>query len=184
MKNLRIKNILFSKEDIESIIKKTAEQISRDYNEQQIDSLTVVCVLKGAAVFAFDFIRNIELSDIRLEFITASSYLNSDTSSGEVILNVADDLDVSGKNILIVEDIVDTGLTLNKIVEQFKSLKPNTIKVCTLFDKPDRRIADFTPDYVGCTIPDEFIVGYGLDYDEQYRALPYIGVLKPEVYSD
>lgn len=177
MKNLRIKNILFSKEDIESIIKKTAEQISRDYNEQQIDSVTVVCVLKGAAVFASDLIRNIELSDIRLEFITASSYLNSDTSSGEVILNVADDLDVSGKNILIVEDIVDTGLTLNKIVEQFKSLKPNTIKVCTLFDKPDRRIADFTPDYVGCTIPDEFIVGYGLDYAEMYRNLPYVAVV-------
>ncbi len=177
MKNLRIKNILFSKEDIESIIKKIADQISCDYNEQQIDALTVICVLKGAAVFASDLIRHIELSDIRLEFITASSYLNSDTSSGEVILNVADDLAVFGKNILIVEDIVDTGLTLNKIVKQFKAFNPNTIKVCTLFDKPDRRIADFTPDYVGCTIPDEFIVGYGLDYAEMYRNLPYVAVV-------
>lgn len=177
MKNMRIKEVLFSEDDIANIVRITAERISSDYKEQNIDSMTLVCVLKGAVMFTADLMRKIELPSIRLEFIKASSYGSSDTSSGEVELNIADDLLISGKNILIVEDIIDTGYTLKRIVEKFKLLKPNTIKVCTLFDKPDRRIVDFKPDYVGSVIPDEFIVGYGLDYAEMYRNLPYVAVL-------
>ena len=155
------------------------EQISKDYVGKD---LLLVGILKGAVVFLSDLMRKISIP-LHLDFMAVSSYGQATESSGAVMILKDLETNISEKHVLIVEDIVDTGLTLKYIVENLKSRNPLSLKVCTLLDKPERRLVDVQVDYKGFSIPDAFVVGYGLDYGEQYRHLPHISVLKPEVYQ-
>jgi len=174
-----IKGILYSKEMIAEKVKELGAQISKDYEGRE---LLVVGVLKGANMFMSDLIREITIP-VEIDFIAASSYGHSTQSSG--VVKIIKDLDYSieGKNVLIVEDIIDTGLTLQYLTMNFKSRGTASLSICTLLDKPERRKADIDVAYRGFDIPDEFIVGYGIDYAEKYRNLPYIATLKEEVYA-
>lgn len=178
MKN-DILDVLITEEELREKIKELGKIITEDYKDKDI---MLVGVLKGCVLFLSDLSREINLP-LSMDFMVVSSYGNSTKSSG--VVRIVKDLerDISGKDVLIVEDIVDTGLTLNYLVDYLKSRNANSVKVCTLLEKPDRRIANVRMDYVGFHIPDEFVVGYGLDYDEIYRNLPFVCVLKPEVYS-
>ena len=139
-------------------------------------------VLKGSFVFMADLVRACQVkSDV--EFIAVSSYQNATVSSGRVQITHDLQQDITGRHLIIVEDILDTGVTLSNLVPMLKMRNPNSVKICTILDKPSRRKADIQPDYEGFQVPDEFVVGYGLDYDEKYRNLPYVGVLKPEIYA-
>lgn len=175
-----ILKVLLSEEEIEETVKRVAGEISRDYQDKK---LLMLCILKGAVVFMGDLMKHISIPT-EIDFMKVSSYGNSTVSSGTV--NIVLDLhrkDLSSLDILIVEDIIDSGKTLSYLVEYLKLKGAKSVKTCTMLDKPSRREVDFTPDYCGKEVPDEFVIGYGLDYDEAYRALPYIGVLKPEVYT-
>lgn len=175
-----VKDVLFSEADIENRVRELAEKINVDYKGHD---LLIIGVLKGANVFMCDLMRKITLP-VQIDFIAASSYGHSTESSG--VVKILKDLDYSieDRHVLIVEDIIDTGLTLKYLIENFKSRSPKTIEICTLLDKPERRIAPLDVKYIGFKIPDEFIVGYGIDYAERYRNLPYIATLKPVVYMD
>lgn len=174
-----IKEILITTESLQTRIKELGQEITEDYKGQD---LMIVCVLKGAVMFMSDLAQNIDLP-ATMDFMAVSSYGSSTVSSG--VVKILKDLDssIEGKNILIVEDIIDTGLTLSYIIDNLKSRGPKSVKICTLLDKPERRKADIEVDYTGFTVPDEFIVGYGIDYAEKYRNLPYIGCIKEEVYN-
>lgn len=174
-----IESVLFSEKEIENIVNILANQIEKDYNNKDF---IMVGLLKGSVAFMADLMKKINL-DFSIDFMVVSSYGGGTQSTGRV--NVLKDISqsVEGKEILIVEDIIDSGNTLNFIKKYLTVKGAKSIKLCTLFDKPDRRTADITVDYVGMKIPDVFIVGYGLDYDEKYRNLPYVGVLKSSVYS-
>lgn len=174
-----IESVLFSEKEIENIVNILANQIEKDYNNKDF---IMVGLLKGSVAFMSDLMKKINL-DFSIDFMVVSSYGGGTQSTGRV--NVLKDISqsVEGKEILIVEDIIDSGNTLNFIKKYLTVKGAKSIKLCTLFDKPDRRTANITVDYVGMKIPDVFIVGYGLDYDEKYRNLPYVGVLKPSVYS-
>ena len=172
-----IEKILYSEKDIENIVNTIAKQIEKDYNDKDF---IMVGLLKGSVAFMVDLMRKVNL-DFSIDFIVASSY--GTVSSGRVNIQKDISQSVDGKDILIVEDIIDSGNTLDFITKYLKAKKAKSVKLCTLFNKPDRRVADIHIDYAGAVIPDEFIVGYGLDYDEKYRNLPYVGVLKPSVYS-
>ena len=173
-----IEKILYSEKDIENIVNTIAKQIEKDYNDKDF---IMVGLLKGSVAFMVDLMRKVNL-DFSIDFIVASSY-GGTVSSGRVNIQKDISQSVEGKDILIVEDIIDSGNTLDFITKYLKAKKAKSVKLCTLFNKPDRRVADIHIDYAGAVIPDEFIVGYGLDYDEKYRNLPYVGVLKPSVYS-
>ena len=168
---------LISNDEIQDRAKELAEEIERDYQGREI---VVVCVLKGAFIFTADLIRYLSLPS-QVEFLAVSSYGSSTKSSG--VIKIIKDLDVNirGKDVLLVEDIVDTGLTLNYLKENLKSRGPESLKICTLLDKPDRREVDIHADYVGFVIDDYFVVGYGLDYCENYRNLRGVNLL-PEKY--
>ena len=168
--------ILISEEDVQKRINELANIIGKNYEGEEI---TVVCVLKGAVVFATDLLKKVN-GDIRLEFIKATSYGNGTKNCGNTFLTYNTLASAENKNILIVEDIVDTGITLNRIKEYYLNQNPKSFKICTLLSKPDRREVDIFVDYIGFSIPNEFVVGYGLDYAEKYRNLPHIGVLKFE----
>lgn len=174
-----VKEVLYSEEDLALRVTELANVIQSDYQNKE---LLVIGVLKGANIFMGDLIRKINLP-IQIDFIAASSYGTSTESSG--VVKIIKDLDYSieGKHVLIVEDIIDTGLTLKYLEDNFLSRKPASLEICTLLDKPERRKADIAVKYVGYEIPDEFIVGYGIDYAERYRNLPYVATLKPEVYQ-
>ena len=174
-----VEYVLYSEKDIENIVNRLAKQIEKDYNGREF---VVVGLLKGCFVFITDLVRKINL-DFSIDFMVASSYGSSAKSSGEVTISKDMSVPIEGKDILIVEDIIDTGNTLEFIANYLKAKKAKSVRICTLFDKPQHRVNSLVPEYIGTTIPDEFIVGYGLDYDEKYRNLPYIGVLKPSVYS-
>lgn len=178
MKN-DIKEVLYSKEAIENRVASLAAMITEDY---QGKDLLLIAVLKGANVFMCDLMRHISFP-IQIDFIAASSYGHSTESSG--VVKILKDLDYSieGKDVIIVEDIIDTGLTLKYLIENFKSRNPKSLEICTLLDKPERRKSQLDVKYIGFTIPDEFIVGYGIDFAEKYRNLPYIATLKPSVYD-
>lgn len=166
----------------EQLIEKNIElgyQITKDY---QNEDLVLIGVLKGANVFMSDLMRKINKA-IEIDFISVSSYGLSTESSGVVRILKDLDVEIEGKNVIIVEDIIDTGLTLNYLMKNFETRKPKSIKICALLDKPERRKVDIKIDYRGFTIPDEFIVGYGIDYAEGYRNLPYVAALKKEVYE-
>ena len=179
MKN-DIQSVLFSQEELEAIVKRLGSQISEDYKGK---NLLLVSILKGSIVFMSDIMRSITLP-CRIDFMAVSSYGSGINSSGNV--KIIKDLDISleGYDLLIVEDILDSGRTLSSLMEILSTRKPKSIEICTLFDKPERREADVYAKYIGAKVPDAFIVGYGLDYDEKYRNLPYVGVLKPEVYEN
>lgn len=176
-----IQRILISKEEISAKVKELADRITKDYEDS--DSLVVVCILKGASVFFADLIRKIN-RQVQIDFMSISSYGNSRSSSGVVQIRKDLDINIFGKDVLIVEDIMDSGQTLAYLTEMLSARDPSSLKICALLDKPERRVADIQPDYCGFEIPDEFVVGYGLDYAEKYRNLEYIGVLKPELYAD
>ncbi len=175
-----VEKILIKKEQIEQKTKELGEIISRDYAEKE---LILIGILKGCVVFLSDLMRNISIH-CTIDFMDVSSYGASTTTSGAVrILKDLDD-NIEGKHVLIVEDIIDTGTTLKYLIQYLSNRKPLSIKTVALFDKPSRRVSEIRADYVGFEIPNEFIIGYGLDFDEKYRNLPYVGVLKKEFYSN
>ncbi len=173
-----IERVLISEQEIKDICKRLGEQISRDYKGKK---LLLVSVLKGAVVFMADIMRNITI-DAEIDFMAISSYHGS-KSTGVVQFKKDLDINPDGYDILVVEDILDTGLSLKYIVDVLLRKNANSVKICAFLDKPENRKADIKADYVGAQVPNEFVVGYGLDYNEKYRNLPYLGVLKPEVYS-
>ena len=176
-----IKNVLVSEEELKAKVAELGAQISRDYEGK---NLVLVSILKGSVVFMADLMRAVSIP-CSIDFMVVSSYGGSNTVTSGLVKIIKDlDGDLSGKDVLIVEDILDTGVTLSNLVPMLKMRNPNSVKICTILDKPSRRKADIQPDYEGFQVPDEFVVGYGLDYDEKYRNLPYVGVLKPEVYGD
>lgn len=173
-----IETILISQEELEAKVKELGERISSDYAGKE---LLIVCILKGAVIFCADLVRQISIP-VTMEFMAVSSYGDATQSSGAVMILKDLESNIADKHVLIVEDIVDTGLTLNYLVENLKARHPLSVKVCTLLDKPERRKVEVHVDYKGFVIPDAFVVGYGLDYGEKYRHLPYVCVLKPEIY--
>lgn len=174
-----VKEILFSEEMIQAKVEELGKQISNDLED---NNPIVIGVLKGANVFLSDLIRKIDIPII-VDFIAVSSYGLSTQSSGVVKINKDLDFSIEGKDIVIIEDIIDTGLTLKYLLENLRSRNPKSIRICSLLDKPERRKVDIKVDYIGFKIPDEFIVGYGIDYAEKYRNLPFIASLKREVYE-
>lgn len=162
---------MISEAEIAKKVEEIAKQIENDYKGEP---LLVVGILKGASVFVSDLIRKINL-DVSIDFMSVSSYGNSTESSGTVKILKDLDIDIAGKNVLIVEDIIDSGLTLSNLVKELQIRNPKSLKLCTLLDKPERRKTDVHVDYVGFVIEDKFIVGYGIDWAENYRNLPYIG---------
>ena len=172
--------VLLPEAEVDKKIQELGEQISKDYEGKNIH---MICVLKGGVFFTCELAKRISVP-VSLDFMSVSSYGNGTTSSGAV--RIVKDLDepLEGKDVLIVEDIIDTGLTLAAIQKVIQDMEPSSLEITTLLDKPSRRVEhSIVPKYVGFTIPDEFVVGFGLDYNEQYRNLPYIGVLKEEVYK-
>lgn len=175
-----IERVLVSPEEIHAAVVRLGAQLTQDYRGKEV---VVVGILRGAAVFMADIIREMDIY-LDIDFMDVSSYGEETESSGEV--KIIKDLDtrLEGRHVLVVEDIIDTGRTLNYLVELFKYRKAASVKVCTLLDKPERRIVkNLIPDYIGLEVPNEFVVGYGLDFKQKYRNLPYIGVLKPEIYQ-
>ncbi len=176
-----VEEILFSEEDLKKITRNLAEKITQDYKDSP-RRLVVLCILKGSMPFATDLIRQIPLP-LELDFMKVSSYGAGTVSSGtlKVTLDLMRD-DVDNIDILVVEDIVDSGNTLSRLKVYLESKGAQSVRICTLLDKPSRREVELVPDYCGAVIPDKFVIGYGLDYNEKYRNLPYVGVLSPKVY--
>ena len=177
--NNDISKVLVSEEELDAINRRLGEQITRDYKGK---NLLVVGILKGSIYFMTDLTRYIDLP-LKLDFLAVSSYGGSTRSSGVVKIIKDIDIELEGYDVLLIEDILDSGRTLKYVTEMLGTRRANSIAVCTLLDKPERRVVDLTPEYVGCSVPDEFVVGYGLDYDQKYRNLPYIGALKRSVYE-
>lgn len=165
-------NTLISEEELQKRVKEMAKQISEDYKGKDI---TFICILKGSVFFTVDLAKNIP-GNVKLEFIRVSSYHGTE-STGKIELKLDLKEDIEGKDVIIIEDIVDTGRTLSYLKEHLKTKKPNSLKICTLLDKKERRVCEIEPEYVGFNIPDKFVLGYGLDVDEVYRNLPYIGYI-------
>lgn len=174
--NNDISKVLYSEEHIAEIVKELGAKISEDYKDK---NLLMVSVLKGSVVFMSDLMRAVTIP-CEIDFMAVSSYGDKTKSSGTVRILKDLDRDISGYDVLLVEDILDSGKTLNYLMDVLYARNPASIRICTLFDKPDRREVDIYADYKGLLVPDEFIVGYGLDFAEKYRNLPYIGVLKEE----
>ncbi len=171
------RKVLLDEEAIADRVAELAEQVSAEYEGKKV---LLICVLKGAVIFASDLMRRLKIP-VEIDFIAVSSY-GSDTASSGVVRILKDlDSSIKGKDVLIVEDIVDTGLTLNYLRKNLLSRQPRSLRVVTLLDKPARRRVEFTPDYCGFEIPDHFVVGYGLDFNEDYRQLAGIYVLEPEL---
>lgn len=166
--------VLLPEEEVDARIQEIGEQISRDYEGKQVH---MICVLKGGSFFMCELAKRITVP-VSLDFMAVSSYGSGTTSGG--VVKIVKDLDeaIRGKDVLVVEDIVDSGRTLSYLLEMLQARGPKSLHLCTLLDKPDRRVVDVKVDYTGFQIPDEFVVGYGLDYDQRYRNLPYIGVVE------
>ncbi|MGN0172859.1 MAG: hypoxanthine phosphoribosyltransferase [Acutalibacteraceae bacterium] len=177
-----IEKILFSKEEVHEMVKKIGKQISDDYRNSD-KRLLLVCILKGSLIFTSDLMREIDIP-CEVDFMQASSYGDKTISNGTVHIRLdLKEQDLSKYNIVIIEDILDTGNTLYNLINVLHGKGCDDVKLCVLLNKPDRRERPITVHYEGAKIPDEFVVGYGLDYDDLYRNLPYIGVLKPQVYE-
>lgn len=176
-----IASVLLTEEQIENRCKELARQIEEDYDREDTLPL-VVGLLRGSVPFMAELIKYFK-RPIEIDFISVSSYEGT-SSTGDVKIDKDIELSSRGKNVLIVEDIVDTGRTLSQVKELFYHKGAEQVRIVALLDKPERRTVDIQADYVGFTVPNEFVVGYGLDYNQRYRNLPYIGILKPEVYSD
>ncbi len=175
-----ILKILITEDEIAARVREMGKQISEDYRGKK---LLLISVLKGSVAFMADLMRAIDIN-ARIDFMSVSSYGAGTRSSGVVKIVKDLDMPIAGFDVLIVEDILDSGMTLSYITELLEARDPASIRICTLLDKPERRKAKVTADYVGFVVPDEFVVGYGLDFDEKYRNLPYVGVLKPEIYGE
>ncbi len=181
MINKDIDRILVSESVLDETVSRLAEQISRDYGTEK--KLVLICILKGSIVFMGDLMKKLTVP-VEIDCMRVSSYGAGTNSSGTV--NIVLDImrpDLADCDLLIIEDIIDSGRTLSYLVKYLMNKGAKSVKTCTLLDKPSRRVLEFEPDYKGIEIPDEFVVGYGLDYAEKYRALPYVGILKPEVYG-
>ena len=174
-----IAKILYTKEEIAEVVARLGAELTAEYHDK---NPLVVGVLRGSAPFMMDLVRAMNCY-LEIDFMDVSSYGEALESSGNVRIVKDLDTDVRGRHALLVEDIVDSGRTLEKLLELFAARHAASVKVCTLLDKPERRAVDVTADYVGLSVPNEFVVGYGLDYRQQYRNLPYVGVLRPEVYK-
>ena len=175
-----VAEILYTEDQLAEIVARMGRQISEDYRDK---NLFMISVLKGSLIFMADLMRAVTIP-CSIDFLSVSSYGAGTTTTGAVrILKDLDD-SLEGKDLLIVEDILDSGVTLSFLMKNLSARNPRSIRLCTLLDKPERRKVDIHADYVGAQVPDEFIVGYGLDYAEKYRNLPYIGVLKPEIYQN
>lgn len=177
--NKEIAKILLTKEEIREIVTRLGKQITEDYKGK---NLLVVSVLKGSVMIMADLLREIKLP-LKIDFMSVSSYGSGTSTSGSVKIIKDLDINLEGYDILIVEDILDSGVTLSSLKEILLTRRPKSVKICTFLDKPERRKANIVADYTGVQVPDEFVVGYGLDYDEKYRNLPYVGILAPEVYG-
>ena len=174
-----IQEVLFTEEQLKTRVKEIARQIEQDYAGKEI---MLIAVLRGSFVFMADLCRAIDLP-CTLDFMSVSSYGKGTSSSGQVQITKDLSEDISGRHIIVVEDILDSGNTLSYLLKVLENRRPASIRLCTLLDKPERRVKQVDVHYSGFTIPDAFVVGYGLDYAEMYRNLPYIGILKPEVYG-
>ena len=174
-----VEKILFTQEELKDRVRELGRQITEDYQGKEV---AVASVLRGSYIFMADLTRAIELP-ITVDFMAVSSYGAGTVSSGQVEIKKDLSDSIEGKNLIIVEDILDSGNTLYYLMDVLRARKPESIRICTLLDKPERRTKPIRADYTGFTIPDAFVVGYGLDYNEKYRNLPYIGILKPEVYG-
>ncbi|WP_395309678.1 hypoxanthine phosphoribosyltransferase [Mycobacterium sp. AMU20-3851] len=178
-----IKSVLLSEEEVKAKTAELAERIAADYRDGAgAEDLLLITVLKGAVMFVTDLARAIPVPT-QLEFMAVSSYGSSTSSSGVVRILKDLDRDINGRDVLIVEDIIDSGLTLSWLLRNLATRNPRSLRVCTLLRKPDAVRAELEVEYVGFDIPNEFVVGYGLDYAERYRDLPYIGTLEPKVYE-
>ncbi len=177
--NKDIKKILIEEKILQAKVAELGAKVTEDYRGKD---LLIVCVLKGAVIFTSDLIRKIDLP-LDIDFMAISSYGANTKSSGVVRILKDLDMSIEGKHVLIVEDIIDSGLTLAYMIENLKSRGPASVEICTILDKKERRTIDLDIKYTGFVVPDEFVVGYGLDYAEKYRNLPYIAVLKEEVYQ-
>lgn len=175
-----IERKFYSEEELSAIVKRLGAEISKDYAGKD---LVLVSILKGSVIFMADLMRQITIPCV-IDFMCVSSYGNA-TENKTGAVKIIKDLDekIEGKDVLLVEDILDSGRTLNYVVNMLQTRKPNSIKICTLLDKPARRVVDLKSDYSGVEVEDAFVVGYGLDYAEKYRNLPFIGVLKEEIYK-
>lgn len=174
-----IERVLLDEAQIQHIVSDLGRRISADYAGK---NLLMVSVLKGSVVFMADLMRAIDIP-CRIDFMAVSSYGSGVRTSGVVKIIKDLDINLAGYDLLIVEDILDSGVTLSYLKKMLMDRNPASVKICTFLDKPERRRADIVPDYAGASVPDEFVVGYGLDYDEKYRNLPYLGVLKESVYA-
>lgn len=177
--NDNIERVLFDEKAIKGIVERLGAQISKDYEGKK---LLLVSVLKGSVVFMADLMRSITIP-CEIDFMVVSSYGSGTKTSGNVKIVKDLNIDVNQYDLLIVEDILDSGVTLSTLKKMLEARNPASVKICTFFDKPERRVADIKADYAGADVPDEFIVGYGLDYKEEFRNLPYVGVLKREYYE-
>lgn len=175
--NSDIERILYGEEEIRARVQEIGDLISKDYND-----VVVVGILKGAFVFFADLVRAIKVP-VTVDFMMVSSYGDSSISSGKVDIKKDLETDITGKNVLLAEDIIDTGITMSCLTKILKARGANSVKLAAFLDKPERRKTKVNIDYLGFSVPDEFLVGYGLDYAEKYRNLPYIGVLKRDVYE-
>ena len=173
-----IQQILITEEQLKRRIAELAEILTEEYHHK---NPLFVGILKGVVVFYADMVRAVQIP-CQFDFLAVSSYQGT-TSSGQLSYQKDISFELKGRHVVILEDILDTGITLKSVVEHLAAMEPASLKICTLMDKPERRQADVQADYVGFTIPNQFVVGYGLDYNEQYRNLPFVGVLKPEVYG-
>ena len=174
-----IQEVLFSQQQLEERVDQIAQEITRDYAGKEI---VLISVLRGSFVFMADLCRRIDLP-CTIDFMSVSSYGSGTSSTGQVQITKDLSEDISGRHIIVVEDILDSGNTLSYLLKILEHRHPASIRLCTLLDKPERRVKPVEVHYSGFTIPDAFVVGYGLDYAEHYRNLPYIGILKPEVYG-
>ena len=166
--------VLISEEELQKRIEEIAKQIQEEYKGKEI---TLICILKGSVLFTVDLAKKIQ-GDVKLEFIRVSSYNGETESSGEIKMKLDLKDSIQGKDVIVIEDIIDTGRTLSYLLEYLKVKRPNSVKLCALLDKPDRRVVDVKVDYTGFEIPDKFVIGYGLDFDERYRNLPYVGYIE------
>lgn len=176
-----MQQILFTREEVTARIRELAAQISEDYKDKEAP--VVIGILRGSFIIMADLVRELTLPRMTLDFMSASSYGSGTVSKGLVDIKLDTSESITGKDVLLVEDILDTGNTLSRLVAELETRNPASIKLCVLLDKPERRIRPIQADYVGFQIPDAFVVGCGLDYDQRYRQLPYVGILKPEIYE-
>ena len=173
--NKNIGEVLLDEKTIEKRVKELGEEISKDYAGKD---LVMICILKGASVFYSDLSRAVKVH-FKMDFMSISSYGDAEKTSGIVSIKKDIDTSITGKHVVIVEDIMDSGLTLSYLTRLLAARQPESLRICCLLDKPERRECEISPDYVGFTIPNKFVVGYGLDYEGYYRNLPYVGVLSP-----